>query len=88
MHCHVIGNGTDIENVDNDVYLYAEDNQHWFTRMLANLIEEELEKMEADLDRDKTISTYEYFEVLYRLLGDIKRNRRYRIARPGCGLFP
>jgi hypothetical protein len=40
--------------------------------MLANMIEEELERMEADLDRDKTISTYEYFEVLYRLLSESK----------------
>ena len=72
MHCHVMGNGTDLQNIDNDVYLYAEDNQHWFTRMLANLIEEELEKMEADLNRDGTISTYEYFEVLYRLFSESK----------------
>ncbi len=72
MHCHVIGNGTDLQNIDNDVYLYAEDNQHWFTRMLANMIEADLEKMEADLNRDKMISTYEYFEVLYKLLGESK----------------
>jgi hypothetical protein len=72
MHCHVIGNGTDLQNIDNDVYLYAEDNQHWFTRMLANLIEGELERMEADLNRDGTISTHEYFEVLYKLLGESK----------------
>jgi len=68
IHCHVIGSGTDINNVDNDVYLYAGDNQHWFTRMLANLVEEDLERLQADLSRDGTISTSEYFEFLYRSL--------------------
>lgn len=67
MHCHVAGNGTDIHNVDNDVYLYAEDNQHWFTRILYNMLEKDLEKMEADLNRDGIISTDEYFKLLYRL---------------------
>lgn len=70
MHCHVIGTGTDISKADDDVYLCAEDNQLLFTRVLTNLIEEELEKLEADLNRDGMISTYEYFELLYRILGD------------------
>ncbi len=68
MHCHVIGNGTDIHDMDNDVYLYAEDNQLLFTRMLACLIQEDLERMEADLNRDGMISTDEYFALLYRML--------------------
>lgn len=72
IHCHVIGNGKDINNVDNDVYLYAEDNQHWFTRILANLVEGELKRMEADLNNDGIISTAEYFELLYRLLCESK----------------
>ena len=53
IHCHVVGNGTNIDNVDNDVYLYAEDNQLLFTRILANLIEGELIRMEGDLNRDE-----------------------------------
>lgn len=68
MHCHVIGNGKDINDADNDVYLYAEDNQHWFTRMLANLVEGELLRLEADLNRDGAISTAEYMELLYGML--------------------
>ncbi|HWR58123.1 MAG TPA: amidohydrolase family protein [Thermodesulfovibrionales bacterium] len=68
IHCHVIGNGKDISRVNEDVYLYADDNQLFFTRMLANLIEEELIRMEADLNSDGTISTSEYFEILYRML--------------------
>jgi len=54
--------------VDNDVYLYAEDNQLLFTRMLACLIREDPERMEADLNRDGMISTDEYFALLYRML--------------------
>jgi hypothetical protein len=47
IHCHVIGNGKDISKVDEDVYLYADGKQLFFTRMLANLIEEDLIRMEA-----------------------------------------
>jgi uncharacterized protein len=70
IHCHVIGNGKDIRNVDNDVYLYAEDNQHWLTRILANLVEDELVRLEADTTRDGSISTDEYFALLYKMLCD------------------
>jgi uncharacterized protein len=68
MHCHVVGNGRDIHNADADVYLYAEDNQHWFTRILYNLLDKDLKEMEADLNRDGIISTDEYFELVYRFL--------------------
>ncbi len=72
IHCHVAGNGIDINNVDNDVYCYAEDNQHWFTRILYNMLEADLVRMEADLNRDGIISTAEYFELLYRLFSSSK----------------
>ena len=68
IHCHVVGNGKDIHATDTDVYLYAEDNQHWFTRVLYNLLDKDLKDMEADLNRDGIISTDEYFELLYRFL--------------------
>ncbi|HCZ10866.1 MAG TPA: hypothetical protein DHV16_01125 [Nitrospiraceae bacterium] len=68
MHCHVIGNGTDIRNTGNDVYLYAEDNQLLFTRILAELIEISLKEMKSDLNNDGEISTGEYFDLLYKLL--------------------
>ncbi|MEW6584511.1 MAG: hypothetical protein AB1442_02750 [Nitrospirota bacterium] len=70
IHCHVAGNGKDIGNADHDVFCYAEDNQHWFTRILYNLLETDLEKMEADLNRDGIIATNEYFELLYRLFSE------------------
>lgn len=72
MHCHVIGNGIDINNVANDVYWYAKDNQHWFTRIVANLVETDLKRMEGDLNRDGIISTAEYFELLYKLFSESK----------------
>lgn len=72
MHCHVIGNGIDINNVDNDVYWYAKDNQHWLTRIVANLVENDLIRMEGDFNRDGIISTAEYFELLYRLFSESK----------------
>jgi len=68
IHVHMIGNGRDIDNVDSDVYFNAEDNQHWFTRLLYNLIEEDLRRLEADLNRDGIISTIEYIELIYRML--------------------
>ncbi|MDI6801892.1 MAG: amidohydrolase family protein [Thermodesulfovibrionales bacterium] len=68
MHFHIIGNGIDINNVDNDVYMYADDNHHWFTRILYNLVEDDLARMEADLNSDGKISTSEYFDVVYRLV--------------------
>ena len=68
MHCHIIGNGNDMSNVDNDVYLGVDDNQHWFTRILYNLVEKDLAGMEADLNRDGKISTKEYIELLYSML--------------------
>jgi hypothetical protein len=72
IHCHVIGNGKDLSKVNEDVYLNADDNQLLFTRMLANMVEEELERMEGDLNRDGTISTYEYFEILYKMFVSAK----------------
>jgi len=66
------GMAATINNADNDVYWYAEDNQLWFTRILYNMLEDDLEKMEADLNRDGIISTDEYFELIYRLFSSSK----------------
>jgi predicted TIM-barrel fold metal-dependent hydrolase len=68
IHFHVLGNGRDLNAVDRDVYFYADDNQHWFTRLLYNLVEEDVERLGADLNRDGKISTSEYFELAHRLL--------------------
>ena len=68
IHCHVVGNGSDMGQVDTDVYFNPHDNQHWFTRILYNLLEEDLIRLEADLNEDGKISTQEYFDLLYRLV--------------------
>ena len=68
MHFHVLGNGTDLNNANNDVYLYVDDNHHWFTRILYNMVEEEIEDLGGDIDKDGKISTDEYFKLIYRLI--------------------
>jgi predicted TIM-barrel fold metal-dependent hydrolase len=68
IHCHAIGKGRDITQVDTEVFFKPEDNQHYLTRILYNLIEEDLIRMEGDLNRDGTISTDEYFNLLYKML--------------------
>lgn len=70
MHFHALGNGTDIKNISSDIYFKADDNNHWFTRILYNLVEEDLNRLDADIDKDGKISTSEYFELAYRLLKD------------------
>lgn len=68
MHCHALGKGTDITKTDTEVYYNAEDNQHWFTRLLHNLLEKDLAGMRGDRDSGLTISTDEYFMLVYGLL--------------------
>jgi len=68
MHVHAIGNGMDINKIDEDIYFNADDNHHWFTRILYNMIEKDLENMGADFHHDGKISTDEYFELIYNML--------------------
>jgi predicted TIM-barrel fold metal-dependent hydrolase len=68
MHLHTIGNGRDLKNVNEDVYFNADDNHHWFTRILYNMVEGDMEHLGADFNRDGRISTKEYCELLYTML--------------------
>lgn len=71
MHFHVVGNGRDLNNADNDIYFNPDVNQHWFTGMtdiVYKTIEKDLKKKGADLDRDGEITTGEYFELVYKTL--------------------
>ena len=68
IHCHATGKGTDISKIETEVFFKAEDNQHWFTRILYSLLEDDLVRMEADLNNDRTISTDEYFGFIHKLL--------------------
>jgi predicted TIM-barrel fold metal-dependent hydrolase len=68
MHVHVVGRGGSLENAHEEVYFRPEDNQHWFTRILYHLLDEDLERMGGDLDENGTISTDEYSTLVCRLL--------------------
>ncbi|MBI5115522.1 amidohydrolase family protein [Candidatus Poribacteria bacterium] len=68
IHFHMLGNGKEITEVDEDVYLGMDDNHHWFTRILANLLDKELKLMGADFDKSGEISTCEYLAFTYGLL--------------------
>jgi hypothetical protein len=67
MHVHVVGNGTRLEDVDRDVFFNPSDNHHWFTRILYQLLEDDLDRFGADLDRDGAIATAEYLESVFDL---------------------
>jgi len=73
VHFHVAGNGTDLSNVDKDIYFKADDNNHWFTRILYNMLEEDLENQGADFNSDGKISTKEYFEFIYRIVASSEK---------------
>jgi hypothetical protein len=68
MHIHALGSGRDLKKVDEDIYFNADDNNHWFTRILYNMIEGDLEHLGADFHHDGRISTDEYLEFMYSLL--------------------
>ncbi|MBF0318237.1 MAG: hypothetical protein HQL01_00325 [Nitrospirae bacterium] len=68
MHCHVVGNGTDINKVDNDVYFNKKNSPHWFTRILYAMIEHGLGNAGADTNGDKVVSSDEYFEFISKIL--------------------
>jgi predicted TIM-barrel fold metal-dependent hydrolase len=70
LHCHVVGKGSDIGKADREVYFNVGDNSHWLTGLLYHLVEMGLKDLQADLDRDGTITTGEYLALLYRLLAD------------------
>jgi predicted TIM-barrel fold metal-dependent hydrolase len=72
MHVHVAGNGRRLDRIDDDVFFDPADNQHWFTRILYHLLEENLQRARADRNADGTVSTDEYFELLYRLFCDAR----------------
>jgi predicted TIM-barrel fold metal-dependent hydrolase len=68
MHVHIVGRGTDINRVDENVYFYPEDNNLFFTRILYGMVEKDLEKLGTDTDQDGTIDTGEYLELVYHSL--------------------
>ncbi|MFA5354069.1 MAG: amidohydrolase family protein [Thermodesulfovibrionales bacterium] len=70
IHFHMTGNGKDLKKIQEDVYFNPDDNNLFFTRVLYNLVSEELMRMEGDLDRDGQISTQEYINLCYKVVSD------------------
>jgi predicted TIM-barrel fold metal-dependent hydrolase len=72
MHVHVVGRGNDINQVNDNVFFYPEDNNTLLTRVLYKLVEKELENLGADFDQSGTIDTKEYLNLIYKSLGTSK----------------
>ncbi|MBF0473172.1 MAG: hypothetical protein HQK91_12305 [Nitrospirae bacterium] len=72
IHTHMVGNGDDIKNVDNDVWFNPKSDNVWLTRIAYAMLEDNMKNQGADLNGDKTISTYEYTELLYKLFTESK----------------
>jgi uncharacterized protein len=68
MHVHAVGNGRDLTRIDEEIYFNADDNHQWFSSILYNMVEGDLEHLGADFNQDGRISTDEYLELIYRLL--------------------
>jgi uncharacterized protein YaiL (DUF2058 family) len=65
IHCHVVGNGQDINKVDDDVYFNFKDNRRLFTRMVESLVRHSLKDLGGDIV-DGLIQARSYFEILQR----------------------
>jgi predicted TIM-barrel fold metal-dependent hydrolase len=72
MHFHVVGRGNDINQVNDNVFFYPEDNNTLLTRVLYKLVEKTLGEVGADFDQSGTIDTNEYLNLIYKSLGASK----------------
>ncbi|MEO5361900.1 MAG: amidohydrolase [Nitrospirota bacterium] len=72
MHCHVVGNGTDITNIGSDVYFNKENTPHWFTRILYAAIEHGMVKDGVDTNGNNAVSSDEYFKFMLKTLTESK----------------
>jgi uncharacterized protein len=72
MHFHVVGRGKDINQVDEEVFFYPEDNNTLLTRVLYRLVEKYLGEAGADFDQSGTIDTDEYLTLIYKYLSTSK----------------
>jgi hypothetical protein len=68
MHFHVVGRGKDINQVNENVFFYPEDNNTLITQVLYRLVEKYLGEAGADFDQSGTVDTNEYFGFVYKLL--------------------
>lgn len=71
-HFHVVGRGKSIDQVNDQVFFYPEDNNTLLTSVLYRLVEKYLGEAGADLDQSGTIDTDEYLTLIYRHLSTSK----------------
>ena len=88
MHIHVVGRGNDINQVNDNVFFYPEDNNTLLTRVLYKLVEKTLGEVGADFDQSGTIDTNEYLNLIYKSLGTSKEIQWGGFTRSGCPLWP
>ena len=72
MHFHVVGRGNDINQVNDNVFFYPEDNNTLLTGVLYKLVEKTLGEVGADFDQSGTIDTNEYLNLIYNSLSTSK----------------
>jgi hypothetical protein len=72
MHFHVVGRGMEIDQVDEKVFFYPEDNNTLLTSVLYRLVEKYLGEAGADFDRSGTVETDEYLTLAYEHLSTSK----------------
>jgi uncharacterized protein len=72
MHFHVVGRGKNIDQVNDQVFFYPEDNNTLLTSVLYRLVEKYLGEAGADFDQSGTIDTDEYLAMIYRYLSTSK----------------
>lgn len=68
MHFHVVGRGRNINQVDDNVFFYPEDNNTLITQVLYRLVEDYLGEAGADFDQSGTVDTNEYLSFVYKSL--------------------
>jgi uncharacterized protein len=68
MHFHVVGRGKDINQINDNVFFYPEDNNTLITQVLYRLVDKYLGEAGTDYDQSGTIDTNEYFGFVYKLL--------------------
>ncbi|MBF0518053.1 MAG: hypothetical protein HQK97_13245 [Nitrospirae bacterium] len=70
MHCHVVGNGKDINKVDEDVYFNPDNSPNWFTRILYAMIEHDLKSSGVKPDGSQAIKAADYFAFIGKTLAE------------------
>ncbi|KJU82918.1 amidohydrolase 2 [Candidatus Magnetobacterium bavaricum] len=72
MHCHIVGNGEDVNRVDDDVYFKPEDNQHFVVWGVYKTLEVYLRGLGFNIGLDGKVPAGDYLHILYNFLKNSK----------------